>query len=83
VNLRVVGGAGGWNQATVHLTGPEHDDRFATGDDGKAELALAGSGFLRIEAVHPTGLRGEATLALEPDTELESVLIVLGDSRWQ
>jgi hypothetical protein len=81
VNLRVVGAADGWNQASVHLTGPGHDDRFATGDDGKAGLDLVGSGLYRFEAVHPTGRRGEATLELQPDAELESVLVTLRDSR--
>jgi hypothetical protein len=77
VNVRVDGDLGGWNRARVHLTGPGYDADFETGDGGKAELALVGSGSFVFRAEHRSGMRGEATLELDAEAELESLVIPL------
>lgn len=79
VNLRVVGDASGWNRSRVHVGGPDHDADLETGDDGTARLSLVGTGLFTFRATQASGLRGEATLALDEDTELESVVIRVGD----
>jgi hypothetical protein len=78
VNVRVHGDPGGWNHATLHLTGPDYEAEFPTNEAGRAEIALVASGRFRLEARHPNGARGSAALELADDSELESVVITLG-----
>jgi hypothetical protein len=79
VNLRVVGDPSGWNRARVQVAGPDHETELETGDDGIARLGMVGEGRFTFRATQTSGRRGEAVLELDGDTELESVVIRVGD----
>jgi hypothetical protein len=75
LNVRVVDGDEPPGRARVDVEGPSYRASFDTSERGKAELSLVGSGLFSFRAELSSGRRGETTVELDEDSELDTVVI--------
>lgn len=78
VNVLVVDDEPLVTPARVELEGPSYATQFVTGENGRARLALIGSGTFVFRAELPSGRRGEVEVELGEDEELDTVVVSTG-----